>query len=77
VLAYDYPMTGVFWTLTLLAFWVLWVFSVIWCFIDNFRRHDHTGLAKGLWFLGILFFPVAGVFAYLVSRPFPRDDERL
>jgi hypothetical protein len=77
VLAYDYPMAGAFWTLTLLAFWVLWVFSVIWCFIDNFRRHDHHGLAKGLWFLGLLFFPVAGVFGYLVSRPFPRDDERL
>ena len=77
MLAYDYPMTGVFWTLTLLAFWVLWVFSVIWCFIDNFRRHDHHGLAKGLWFLALLLFPVAGVFAYLVSRPFPRDDERL
>jgi hypothetical protein len=24
---YDYPMTGVFWTLTLLAFWVLWVMA--------------------------------------------------
>ena len=77
MLAYDYPMTGVFWTLTLLAFWVLWVFSVIWCFVDNFRRHDHRGLSKGLWFLGLIFFPVVGVFAYLVSRPFPRDDERL
>jgi hypothetical protein len=41
----------------------------IWCFIDNFRRRDHHGLAKALWFLFIVFVPVIGVFSYLVTRP--------
>lgn len=68
---------GVFWTLMMLSFWVLWVYSVIWCFVDVFRSKQHQGLAKGLWFLALVLFPIAGVFVYLVTRPFPHDDERL
>ena len=46
MLAYDYPVLGVFWSLLMFAFFFLWIFIVIWCFIDNFRRHDHHGVAK-------------------------------
>jgi len=77
MLAYDYPTMGVFWTLTMLSIWGLWLYSAIWCFIDVFRDEKRQGLAKGLWFLALIIFPIAGVFAYLVSRPFPHDDERL
>jgi len=42
---------------------------VIWTFIDNFRRTDHGGWAKALWFLFIVFVPVIGVLSYLVVRP--------
>jgi len=77
LLAYDYPTAGTFWTLMFLAFGVLWVYSVIWCFVDNVRKPDRSGLAKGLWFLLLLFLPVVGVFCYLVALPFPHDDERL
>jgi hypothetical protein len=38
-------------------------------FIDNFRRKDHHGVAKALWFLFIVFVPVIGVLAYLITRP--------
>jgi 4-amino-4-deoxy-L-arabinose transferase-like glycosyltransferase len=69
VLAYDYPLLGVFWSLLMFALFVLWIVIVIWCFIDNFRRRDHHGLAKALWFLFIVFVPVIGVFSYLVTRP--------
>ena len=48
---------------------VLWIFIVIWCFIDNFRRRDHHGLAKALWFLFIVFVPIIGVVCYLITRP--------
>jgi quinol-cytochrome oxidoreductase complex cytochrome b subunit len=67
--AYDYPLLGVFWSLFLLMLMVLWIFIVIWVFIDNFRRSDHSGWAKALWFLFIVFVPVIGVLAYLVTRP--------
>jgi hypothetical protein len=69
VLAYDFPILGIFWSLFLFSLFVLWIFVVIWCFVDNFRRRDHHGLAKAVWFLFIVFLPVIGVFMYLVTRP--------
>ncbi len=69
MLAYDYPLLGVFWSLLWFSFLVLWIFIVFWVFIDNFRRHDHGGLAKVVWFLFIFFIPVIGVCAYLIARP--------
>jgi Phospholipase_D-nuclease N-terminal len=67
--AYDYPLLSVFWSLFLFAVLVLWIFTVIWAFIDNFRRTDHGGWAKALWTLFILFMPFLGVFVYIVARP--------
>ena len=69
MLAYDYPLLGVFWTVVLASLFFLWIFVVLWTFVDNFRRKDHSGWAKALWFLFIVFFPIAGVFIYLVARP--------
>ena len=69
MLAYSYPLLSVFWTLLMFAGLVLWIFIVIWTFIDNFRRRDHSGLAKAMWFLVIVFVPVIGVLAYLITRP--------
>ena len=43
MLAYDYPLLGIFWSMMFFFFWAAWIFTVIWCFIDNFRRHDHSG----------------------------------
>jgi hypothetical protein len=74
VLAYDYPLLGVFWTLVLASLFFLWIFTVLWVFVDNFRRRDHRGLAKALWFAFILFFPFFGVFCYLIARPHDVDD---
>lgn len=65
----SYPLLNVFWTMLMLAGFVLWVFIVISVFIDNFRRRDHGGLAKALWLLFIIFVPVIGVVAYLIARP--------
>jgi hypothetical protein len=73
VLAYDYPLLGVFWSLFLFSMFVLWIFIVVWCFVDNFRRRDHHGFAKAMWFLFLVFVPVLGVFAYVVTRPAEPD----
>ncbi len=69
VLAYDYPLLGVCWTLVLFSAFVLVLFVILWAFVDNFRRKDHGGWAKALWFLFILFLPIIGVFVYLIARP--------
>jgi quinol-cytochrome oxidoreductase complex cytochrome b subunit len=67
--AYDYPLLSVFWSICLFALSVLWIFIVIWVFIDNFRRPDHSGWAKAVWFVFIVFVPIIGVLAYIITRP--------
>jgi len=67
--AYDYPLLSVFWSIFLFSVLVLWIFIVIWVFVDNFRRTDHSGWAKALWFLFIVFVPFIGVLAYIIARP--------
>ena len=69
MLAYDYPLLSVFWSIFMFALLVLWIFIVIWAFVDNFRRTDHHGVAKAMWFLFIVFVPIIGVFSYIITRP--------
>ncbi len=57
------------------AGFVLWIFIVVWCFIDNFRRRDHHGVANAPWFLFIVFVPVIGVLAHIISRPSTAEVE--
>ena len=73
MLAYDYPLLGVFWTLVMASLFFLVIFVIIWALFDNFRRKDHGGLAKAVWFIFILFVPLFGVFVYLIARP--RDPD--
>jgi len=67
--AYDYPLLGAFWTVFFIAMWFTIAFTVIWAFIDNFRRHDHGGFAKAIWMLVIILLPLFGTFIYLIARP--------
>jgi hypothetical protein len=69
MLGYDYPIMGLFWTMTIFFLWAGWWFAAIWSFIDNFRRSDHSGWAKAGWAFFIIFVPLLGVRFYLVSRP--------
>ena len=69
MLAYDYPLLGLFWTITIFALWFMVVFTVIWAFIDNFRRRDHSGWAKAGWTVVILVLPLVGTLIYIVARP--------
>ena len=73
MLAYDYPLLGVFWSLMLLFMFVMVAFVVIYTFIDNFRRSDHSGVAKAGWALLIIVLPLLGALIYIVSRPEMRN----
>jgi hypothetical protein len=69
MIAYDFPLLSAFWTI-LVFFAVLAVFFVvIWCFVDNFRRRDHSGWAKAGWTILILFLPILGALVYILARP--------
>jgi predicted membrane channel-forming protein YqfA (hemolysin III family) len=69
MLAYDYPLLGVLWSLVLLFMFVMVGFVVIYTFIDNFRRSDHSGTAKAGWALLIIVFLLLGALIYILSRP--------
>ena len=66
--SYSYPLLGAFWTIVEIFLWVIWIWILIYVFIDIFRSHDMSGWAKALWFLFVLFIPLIGVLVYLIVR---------
>jgi len=66
--SYNYPLLDFFWTIFEIFLWVIWIWILIWIFIDIFRSHDLSGFAKALWFLFVLFIPLVGVLVYLIVR---------
>ncbi len=68
MLAYDYPLLGVFWTMLWIFLFVIWIWLLIAVFADIFRSHDIGGLAKTLWVIFIIVLPFLGVFVYLIAR---------
>ena len=66
--SYSYPLLGAFWTILEVFLWVLWIWVLIYVFIDIFRSRDLSGWAKALWFLFVLFIPLIGVLVYLIAR---------
>src|SRR5215468_9812826 len=66
--SYSYPLLGAFWTILEVFLWVLWIWVLIYVFIDIFRSRDLSGWGKALWFLFVLFIPLVGVLVYLIVR---------
>src|SRR6201989_3099589 len=64
----SHPLLNVFWTIFEIFLWVIWIWILIWIFIDIFRSRDLSGWAKALWFLFVLFIPLIGVLVYLIVR---------
>ena len=66
--SYSYPLLGAFWTIFEIFLWVIWIWILIYVFIDIFRSRDLSGWGKALWFLFVLFIPLIGVLVYLIVR---------
>ena len=64
----SYPLLNIFWSMVIFFLWVLWIWILIWVFIDIFRSRDLSGWSKALWFLFVLFIPLIGVLVYLIAR---------
>jgi len=73
MLAYDYPLLGIFWSLVMLFMFIAVAYIVVYTLIDNFRRPDHSGLAKAGWLLLIILLPLLGALIYIIARPEMRN----
>src|SRR5579872_1875132 len=72
--SYSYPLLGAFWTVLEIFLWILWIWVLIYVFIDIFRSRDLSGWGKALWFLFVLFIPLIGVLVYLIVRGSSMQD---
>ena len=68
MLAYSYPLLGVFWSMLWFFLFIVWIWLLIVIFADIFRSHDIGGFAKALWVIFIIILPFLGVFVYLIAR---------
>jgi ABC-type multidrug transport system fused ATPase/permease subunit len=68
VVAYDYPLLGVFWTMLEIFAFFIWIWLLIIVFTDIFRSSDLGGVAKTLWVVFVLIVPLFGVLIYLIAR---------
>jgi hypothetical protein len=68
VLAYNYPLGGVFLTMLWFFLWVIWIIILFRVIFDIFRSHDMGGWGKALWLIFVILLPFLGVFVYLIAR---------
>jgi ABC-type multidrug transport system fused ATPase/permease subunit len=68
VLAYQYPLLDLFWTIFMVFAFVIWIWVLIAIFTDIFRSHDIGGGAKALWVIFVIVLPVIGILVYLIAR---------
>ena len=68
MLAYDYPVMGVFWSMLYFFIFFIWIMLLFRIFVDIFRSHDLGGFAKTLWFIFVIIVPFLGVFIYVIVR---------
>jgi hypothetical protein len=68
VLAYDFPLLGMFWTMMWWFLWVAWILLVFRVIVDIFRSSDIGGAKKAFWALFVVVLPWLGVLTYVVVR---------
>ena len=67
MLAYDYPILGLFWTMLFVFIWIAWIMLVFHVLVDIFRS-DMRGLSKALWAIFVIIVPWLGVLIYLIAN---------
>jgi hypothetical protein len=65
MLAYDYPLLGLFWSMLIFFLFFAWLILLFRVFADIFRS-DMRGLAKGLWCIFVIIVPLLGVLLYVI-----------
>jgi uncharacterized membrane protein YcjF (UPF0283 family) len=68
IVATDYPLLDVVWTMLVFFAWVIWFWLLITVFSDLFRRHDTSGWGKAGWTVVLIVLPFLGVLIYMVAQ---------
>jgi Short C-terminal domain/Phospholipase_D-nuclease N-terminal len=68
VLATDYPLLEVFWTMLIFFAFIVWIWILFTVLADIFRRRDISGFAKVMWIIFVVVLPYLGVFVYLIAE---------
>jgi hypothetical protein len=68
MLAYDYPLLSIFWSMLWFFLFFAWLMLLFRVFADIFRSRDMGGFAKAMWSIFVIVAPFLGVLIYLVAR---------
>ncbi len=68
MLAYSYPLGGVFLSMLYFFLFFIWIWLLFTVFFDIFRSRDLSGGIKALWVIFVIILPYLGVFIYLIAR---------
>jgi hypothetical protein len=77
MLAYSYPLGGVFLSMLYFFLFFIWIWILITVFIDIFRSSDLNGWIKALWCVFVIILPFLGVFVYLIARGGKMQERKL
>ena len=68
LIATDYPLLEVFWTMLIFFAFFIWIWILVTVFGDLFRRKDISGWGKTGWIIFVIVLPYLGVFVYLIAE---------
>lgn len=68
MLAYNYPLLNLFWSILIFFGFFLWIWLLVTIFVDIFRSPDLSGFGKAAWLVLVLVIPLFGVLIYLIAR---------
>ncbi len=68
VIAADYPLLNILWTMIIFFVWVTWIWMMIVILTDVFRRRDLSGWRKAAWTFFLIVLPFLGALIYLIAQ---------
>jgi ABC-type multidrug transport system fused ATPase/permease subunit len=77
MLAYIYPLGGVFVSMLYFFLFFIWIWLLFTVFFDIFRSDDLSGWIKALWVIFVIILPYLGVFVYLIARGGKMHERKL
>jgi len=68
MLAADFALGEMIWTIFIVFMWVIWLWLLFAIFGDLFSDHETSGAAKAGWTILVILLPYLGILIYLIAR---------